>query len=200
MGTYRLLAPGRSDRLYADSEFHLGALAGIRRGLVEAGRACVHPDHRDGAVVGLMWAGIARYMVTEGYGWLAGCCSVPTSEAAEIMGQVPLAPPEYRVTPLLPWPVPGHARADRDAGDGGKGNGGKEKGGKGKGGKGKGGEGDGGDARAARLRPGPGDRGGRGCRPCSGVTSGWAPGSAARPPTTRSSVSPTSSSCSRCPP
>ncbi|GGS62428.1 hypothetical protein GCM10010156_21670 [Planobispora rosea] len=117
VGTYRLLAPGRSDRLYADSEFDLGALAGIRPSLVEAGRACVHPDHRDGAVIGLMWAGIARYMVAGGHDWLAGCCSVPVSEAAGIADRVPLAPPEYRVTPLRPWQASKAARAGHDAGD-----------------------------------------------------------------------------------
>ncbi|MER5645162.1 GNAT family N-acyltransferase [Streptosporangium sp. NPDC002524] len=103
VGTYRLLAPRRADRLYSDSEFDLGALAGIRGDMVEAGRACVHPGHRGGAVLGLMWAGIARYMEAGGYGWLAGCCSVPTSDAAGIMERVPLSPPGYRVTPRRPW-------------------------------------------------------------------------------------------------
>ncbi|WP_329088942.1 MULTISPECIES: GNAT family N-acetyltransferase [unclassified Streptosporangium] len=103
VGTYRLLGPRRADRLYSDSEFDLGALAGIRGNMVEAGRACVHPSHRGGAVLGLMWAGIARYMVAGGYGWLAGCCSVPVAEAAGIMERVPLSPPGYRVTPHRPW-------------------------------------------------------------------------------------------------
>jgi putative hemolysin len=80
VGTYRLLAPGRSDRLYSDGEFDLSGLAGIRGGMVEAGRTCVHPDHRGGAVVGLMWAGIARYMVAGGYGWLGGSCSIPLDD------------------------------------------------------------------------------------------------------------------------
>ncbi|MGV9777966.1 GNAT family N-acetyltransferase [Streptosporangium sp. NPDC003464] len=103
VGTYRLLAPRRADRFYADSEFDLGALSGIRADLVEAGRACVHADHRCGTVVGLLWAGIARYMLAGGYGWLAGCCSVPVADAAGVMDRLPLAPPEYRVTPHRPW-------------------------------------------------------------------------------------------------
>jgi putative hemolysin len=105
VGTYRLLTPRRADRLYSDSEFDLSALAGIRPGMVEAGRACVHADHRGGAVLGLMWAGIARYMVAGGYEWLAGCCSVPVSSAAGVMRRVPLSPPEYRVTPHRPLQV-----------------------------------------------------------------------------------------------
>ncbi|MFF5244038.1 GNAT family N-acetyltransferase [Streptosporangium sp. NPDC000095] len=113
VGTYRLLGPRRADRLYSDSEFDLSALAGIRGNMVETGRACVHPEHRGGAVLGLMWAGIARYMTAGGYGWLAGCCSVPVADAAGIMERVPLSPPDYRVTPHLPWragPVSGSPR------------------------------------------------------------------------------------------
>ena len=80
------------------------------RGLVEVGRSCVHPDHRDGAVIGLIWAGIARYMVDRGHEWLAGCCSIPLADggalAAGTWDRVRtkyLAPEEFRVRPLLPW-------------------------------------------------------------------------------------------------
>ncbi|MER5323950.1 GNAT family N-acetyltransferase [Streptosporangium roseum] len=112
VGTYRLLTPGRADRLHSDSEFDLGALSGIRADMVEAGRACVHADHRRGTVVGLMWAGIARYMLAGGYGWLAGCCSVPVADAAGVMERLPLSPPGYRVTPRHPWHAgPGPERA-----------------------------------------------------------------------------------------
>ncbi|WP_043627305.1 GNAT family N-acetyltransferase [Nonomuraea candida] len=112
VGTYRLLPPGRADRLYAEGEFDLAGLAPLRKGLVEAGRTCVHPDHRDGTVVALMWAGIARYMVSGGHQWLAGCCSVPLGDggavAAGVMAHVPLGPEEHRVRPLRPW-RPGRA-------------------------------------------------------------------------------------------
>src|SRR6478735_8773163 len=75
VGTYRLLPPERAavaGRLYSEGEFDLSPLDAIRPGLVEVGRSCVHPDHRDGAVIGLIWAGIARYMVEGGHEWLAG--------------------------------------------------------------------------------------------------------------------------------
>ncbi len=103
VGTCRLLSPRRADRLHADSRFDLVELAGIRASMVEAARTCVHADHRRGAVIGLMWAAIARYMVTGGYRWLAGGCSVPIAEAAGVMERLPLSPPEYRVTPRRPW-------------------------------------------------------------------------------------------------
>jgi putative hemolysin len=117
VGTYRLLPPGRADRLYSDTEFDLGALAGIRGNLVEVGRTCVHPGHRGGAVVGLMWAGIARYMVTGGFNWLAECCSVSLDDggvvAAGVVDRVPLGPEQYRVKPRTPWRDAGVPRPDR---------------------------------------------------------------------------------------
>ncbi|MFD3373375.1 GNAT family N-acetyltransferase [Streptomyces sp. NPDC058697] len=123
VGTYRLLPPDRAavaGRLYSEGEFDLGPLAGIRSGLVEVGRSCVHPDHRDGAVIGLIWAGIARYMVDGGHEWLAGCCSIPLADGGTLAAgtwdrvrEKHLAPEEYRVRPLLPWSAEGVARPAR---------------------------------------------------------------------------------------
>jgi putative hemolysin len=123
VGTYRLLPPERAaiaGRLYSDSEFDLGPLAGIRSGLVEVGRSCVHPDHRDGAVIGLIWAGIARYMVDGGHEWLAGCCSIPLADGGTLAAGTwdrvrakHLAPEEFRVRPLRPWSAEGVARPAR---------------------------------------------------------------------------------------
>ncbi|CAL9284506.1 GNAT family N-acetyltransferase [Streptomyces sp. SudanB52_2052] len=122
VGTYRLLPPERAavaGRLYSEGEFDLTSLAGIRPELVEVGRSCVHPDHRDGAVISLIWAGIARYMVDRGHEWLAGCCSVPLADGGtlasatwERVSAKHLSPEEYRVRPLLPW-TPGPAPAAR---------------------------------------------------------------------------------------
>ncbi|WP_040478837.1 GNAT family N-acetyltransferase [Longispora albida] len=115
VGTYRLLPPGRVDRLYSDNEFNLRALGELRPALVEAGRSCVHPDHRSGAVVNLLWAGIARYLHLTGYRWLAGCASVPAADAAAVWARIStkhLAPPSLRVTPHRPFDLsrPGTGR------------------------------------------------------------------------------------------
>jgi putative hemolysin len=123
VGTYRLLPPERAavtGRLYSDGEFDLRPLDAIRPGLVEVGRSCVHPDHRDGAVISLIWAGIARYMVDRGHEWLAGCCSIPLADGGALAAGTwdrvrakHLAPEEYRVRPLLPWTPPQAAPAAR---------------------------------------------------------------------------------------
>ncbi|SFK61092.1 Putative hemolysin [Streptomyces pini] len=120
VGTYRLLPPERArvaGRLYAEAEFELDGLldgAGLRGDLVEAGRSCVHPGHRDGAVIALMWAGIARYLERTGRNWLGGCCSLPLADggatAAAVWAAVAerhMAPAEHRVRPRLPWRVGG---------------------------------------------------------------------------------------------
>jgi len=113
VGTYRMLPPDRAvaaGGLYCETEFEVSAIARLRPSLVETGRSCVHPEHRSGAVVSLMWAGIARYLLLTGHRWLAGCASVPLADggalAASTWRQVSarnLAPQQYRVRPLRPW-------------------------------------------------------------------------------------------------
>lgn len=123
VGTYRLLPPERAavaGRLYAEGEFDLSALAPIRPDLVEVGRSCVHPDHRNGAVIALIWAGLARYMDRSGHDWLAGCCSIPLADGGTLAAATRarvltrnLAPEEYRVTPHVPWDPAGIPVPDR---------------------------------------------------------------------------------------
>jgi putative hemolysin len=113
VGTYRMLPPGRAKALgrrYSDAEFETSALDPLRDQLVEMGRSCVHPDHRSGAVMGLMWAGIGRYLLRNGYRWLGGCASVTLHDGGAAASEVwrvtqakHLAPPLLRVRPRLPW-------------------------------------------------------------------------------------------------
>ncbi|QQC88136.1 GNAT family N-acetyltransferase [Streptomyces alfalfae] len=110
VGTYRLLPSGRTPLSYSDGEFDLGDLAGLRRSLVEAGRSCVHPDHRSGAVINLMWSALARYVLLSGHRYLAGCASVPLADGGRAAAGAWLlgtgkhaSPPELRVHPRNPW-------------------------------------------------------------------------------------------------
>jgi putative hemolysin len=124
VGTYRMLSPHRAaqiGRLYSDGEFELGGLADLRDILVETGRSCVHPDHRNGAVINLMWTGIARYLHLHGHRWLAGCASVPVADGGDAAASVwaiardkHLAPPRLRVAPRVPYAV-GPAPTDDQA-------------------------------------------------------------------------------------
>ncbi|MFD0820282.1 GNAT family N-acetyltransferase, partial [Micromonospora zhanjiangensis] len=113
VGTYRMLPPdrvGRAGGRYAEAEFDLTALRPLTDQLVEIGRSCVHPEHRSGAVINLMWAGIARYLHLRGLRWLGGCASVPLDDGGTTAAGVwdrfatrHLSPPALRVRPGRPW-------------------------------------------------------------------------------------------------
>ncbi len=97
VGAYRLLPPEnarRVGRLYSESEFDLARLHHLRPSVVEAGRSCVHWDHRNGAVIMLLWSGIARYMKRYGYQYLVGCASIPARRRP--CGRQSLCGPEGR--------------------------------------------------------------------------------------------------------
>ncbi|WP_324605584.1 GNAT family N-acetyltransferase [Streptomyces niger] len=110
VGTYRLLPSGRTETLRAEAEFDLRALQPLRGRMVEAGPSCVHPDHRTGAVIDLMWAGLTRYVLLSGARHLAGCASVPLDDGGQAASSAWLlgnakhcAPVELRVHPYRPW-------------------------------------------------------------------------------------------------
>lgn len=80
VGCYRMLPPPgaiAAGGLYTATEFDVGELDALRPSLVEMGRAVVREDHRNGAVVLLMWAGILAYLDRCGYDYVTGCVSVP---------------------------------------------------------------------------------------------------------------------------
>ena len=113
VGTYRLLPPDRAavaGGCYAASEFDISALEQIAGDLVELGRSCVHPQHRTGAVIGLLWSAVIRYLIAGGYRWLSGCTSVPLADsgiqAASVWYEVSgrnMSPERYAVAPHQPW-------------------------------------------------------------------------------------------------
>ena len=91
VGTYRMLSPAgalEAGGLYSDTEFDLSALDDLRPRMVEVGRSCVHPDHRTGTVLALVWAGMWRYLLLTGHRWLAGCASVPLTGEGALPGSV----------------------------------------------------------------------------------------------------------------
>ncbi len=115
VGTYRMLSPAgalEAGGLYSDTEFDLAALEDLRPRLVEVGRSCVHPDHRTGTVLALVWAGMWRYLLLTGHRWLIGCASVPLDAEGALPGSVwslverkHLCAADRRVVPRRPAPV-----------------------------------------------------------------------------------------------
>ena len=115
VGTYRVLAPENAKTVgsyYSENEFFLTRLEHLRPRIVEVGRSCIDRDYRNGAVIALLWARLAEYMTSNGYGYLIGCASIGIADgghnAANLFGQLAaehMAPAEYQVTPrcALPW-------------------------------------------------------------------------------------------------
>lgn len=79
-GTYRMKTSLSSADFYSENEFELKSFLkepGIK---LELGRACIHPDFRNGAVIDLLWKGIAHYAHMTNARYLFGCSSVKITD------------------------------------------------------------------------------------------------------------------------
>jgi len=108
VGTYRMQSgKAAAERLgyYSAQEFDFSAYDKVRDEVIELGRACVHKDHRNFAVLNLLWKGIARYAGRHSARYLIGCSSLTSQDPAEgaaLYGsfQKYLAPEPLRTLPL----------------------------------------------------------------------------------------------------
>jgi len=109
VGTYRLQS-GRNAAVrlgyYCAQEFEFHVFESMRPEMIELGRACVHPQHRNLVVLGLLWKGIADYARLRGARYLFGCSSITSQDPAvgasayaELCRRY-LAPPAWRTRPL----------------------------------------------------------------------------------------------------
>ena len=115
VGTYRLQS-GRNAAAhlgyYCAQEFDFQAFEPWRAQMIELGRACVHPQHRNLVVLGLLWKGIADYARQHGGRYLFGCSSLtsqdPAVGASAYAGlyRNHLAPPPWRTRPLAAYVCP----------------------------------------------------------------------------------------------
>src|SRR5580765_8526412 len=83
VGTYRLqtgLTAMENLGYYSQQEFDFRPFEPIRAELIELGRACVHQQHRNLVVLGLLWKGIADYARERGGRYLCGCSSITSQE------------------------------------------------------------------------------------------------------------------------
>jgi putative hemolysin len=112
VGTYRILSPDAARRVgsyYSEERVLHQPLQNLRSRMVEVGRSCIHPDHRSGAVITLLWAGLAEYMVSNNYDYLMGCASIGMADgghnAANLFAQI--APPTWPRRSTAPFPLHG---------------------------------------------------------------------------------------------
>lgn len=83
IGTYRV-HPGsiavNGLGFYSEQEFQFEGLDRIAEQTVEVGRSCVKPEFRNGAVVALLWAGMAAVHARTQCQYLLGCVSLTTTD------------------------------------------------------------------------------------------------------------------------
>ncbi len=115
VGTYRMLGFDEAKKVggfYSATEFDMSRLVVLGSRVLEVGRACVDPDHRDGVVLALLWATLLDYIRGRGCEYVIGCGSVSVTEACDIgvcvcnrLARERAAPDAWRVFPYHPFPV-----------------------------------------------------------------------------------------------
>ena len=109
VGTYRLQTGSNAEAnlgYYCAQEFHFAVFEPLRGKIVELGRACVHRQHRNLVVLGLLWKGIADYAKARGGCYLMGCSSLTSQDPADgasayaDLCRKHLVMPQWRTTPV----------------------------------------------------------------------------------------------------
>lgn len=108
VGTYRMqtgVKAAAHSGYYSAREFEFEVFEGLRGEIVELGRACVHQQHRNLVVLGLLWKGVADYAQGNGARYLLGCSSITSQDPAvgasayTELYRHHLVSPEYRTRP-----------------------------------------------------------------------------------------------------
>ncbi len=85
VGTYRV-RPGilarRGNGFYSERQYRIRGLAALADDTCEVGRSCVACDHRNGAVVALLWAGFSELRKRLHFRFLIGCASLENVDPA----------------------------------------------------------------------------------------------------------------------
>lgn len=96
---------------YSATEFELGGVLAAPGRLLEVGRTCVAAGWRNGATIGVLWAGLARHVSAHGFDALIGCASIPLADGGRnarairhVVEREHLAPVSLRARPRLALP------------------------------------------------------------------------------------------------
>jgi putative hemolysin len=109
VGTYRLMlgsSAENSSGFYSESEFDLTAIKSLTGEKLELGRSCVDRGYRNGNVISLLWAGIARFIELHNVRHVFGCGSIHTPDPIETgiiysyLNSFHRADPAYTVYPF----------------------------------------------------------------------------------------------------
>jgi putative hemolysin len=116
VGTYRMQTgtdAAKNLGYYCAQEFEFATFEPLRGQIVELGRACVHRQHRNLIVLGLLWKGIADYATARSARYLIGCSSLTTQDPAvgawaytELCRKKHLADPAWQTQPTPAYECP----------------------------------------------------------------------------------------------
>lgn len=111
IGTYRMRSSASVQDFYSQGEFAMDALLRLPGIKVELGRACLHPDYRTGACMGILWQGLALGLRQMQANWVFGCSSITLADYEEHLQNICssvyhkyLAPESMRVRPWKTLP------------------------------------------------------------------------------------------------
>lgn len=97
---------------YSAGEFEMGSLERLPGRSMEIGRTCVDAEFRSGAVIALLWGGIAELIARERFDYLFGCASIGLEDGGasahailqELRSEY-LSPAYHRVRPRIGFPL-----------------------------------------------------------------------------------------------
>ena len=104
VGTYRMQSGFRAKGnlgYYSEQFFDFAPFEVVREQVLELGRACVHTDYRNTAVLHMLWKGIMRYALSSKARYLLGCSSVCSQDEAEGMALYEQLREKYLIAPAL---------------------------------------------------------------------------------------------------
>jgi len=104
VGTYRMQSGFRAKGnlgYYSEQFFDFAPFDGIREEVLELGRACVHTDYRNTAVLHMLWKGVVRYALSCRARYLLGCSSVTSQDENEGMALYEELRGKYLIEPAL---------------------------------------------------------------------------------------------------
>jgi L-ornithine Nalpha-acyltransferase len=112
VGCYRMLRESVAQRIggfYTAGEFDLSGVSRERGEILELGRSCVDARYRTGAVMQLLWRGIAEFQEQYRFGLMIGCASLPGTDVASVAPQIRYLHEKY----LAPLELRPHAHSHK---------------------------------------------------------------------------------------
>lgn len=98
---------------YSQDEFRMESIRRLPGHVLEVGRTCVHPDYRNGSTIGVLWSGLAEYIIDHDVDYLFGCASISLTDGGvqaeaimQKLRQKYMAPENLQVEPKLAVPRP----------------------------------------------------------------------------------------------